>query len=740
MLNISKKIREKVNLLDTILLIIVIGVSIICLFNAHSFEKSLEIQTNLYLNDTSDQLTVLVNEKIGRISKKLESIADTVTYDNYNDLDDLLRRKANIYDFLQLGIIDLQGNGKFLNDYFIDCSNIEAFKKASNGENAVSVISDLNISEEPLLMYCVPVRVNEKIEEVIAGIKTEREVQALISTEIFSKKSFSAILNEDGEIIISNPNEISDKLSKIFIDDIEKKVIKDKELFLSNEKGYVEIELLDNQTYIIRYCALEAYRWFLVTMIPKDALLAGVNTFITSTFIYSIVLIIDVIIFFIITLRRKKAEKKLEEIAFVDPITGGGNRAKFEIEARKLIDEHSDNTFIIGSFNIRDFKLINNRFGTDKGNETLKYVYNEISSFLKKDELVARSHADIFHILIKNDSRENIINRIEKICQDINLFNSNSLEKFFFLIDAALYVVDSPNDMDMISFHDRVSVARKNSHKKYNGLYSRVSFFEDTDLNRLISENEITNIMENSLKNKEFVVYFQPKFDLKTEKIGGAEALVRWNHTNKGIISPSDFIPIFEKNNFIIELDLYVFDEVCRKIQTWIDEGRNVVPVSINLSRCHLKDENFLERYRNIYEKYNIPSELIELELTETVVFENMELLSKVIDDIHKIGFKCSLDDFGSGYSSLSILKSINVDTLKIDKEFFIDKGEGNKGRNIIKAVIELARILNISTVSEGIETKEQLGFLKQTSCDMVQGYIFSRPLPSDEFEDMIKE
>lgn len=252
----------------------------------------------------------------------------------------------------------------------------------------------------------------------------------------------------------------------------------------------------------------------------------------------------------------------------------------------------------------------------------------------------------------------------------------------------------------------------------------------------MVREKEIENKMQDALKNHEFEVYLQPKVELKGETIAGAEALVRWNDPEYGLISPAEFIPIFEKNGFIVNLDLYMFEQVCGLLQSWIEKGYEPVPVSVNLSHVHLKNPDFLKEFRAIFQKYKLPPKLLEIELTETLVFENLDLLVKVIDQFHEIGFDCSLDDFGSGYSSLNILKDVPVDTLKLDRGFFGSNQQKNdRGGYIVESIIELAKKLKMQTVSEGVETKEQVAFLKKANCDMVQGYVFAKPVPIVDFE-----
>lgn len=219
----------------------------------------------------------------------------------------------------------------------------------------------------------------------------------------------------------------------------------------------------------------------------------------------------------------------------------------------------------------------------------------------------------------------------------------------------------------------------------------------------------------------------------------GAEALVRWDDPEWGLVPPNEFIPFFEQNHFIVQVDLYVFEQVCKYMRGWLDAGLVLVPISVNLSKVHLNEQDFLQKFINIRNKYSIPPELLEMELTETILFENVELVVNVVQQIHQMGFQCSIDDFGSGYSSLNLLKDIKADTLKLDKAFFSSpKADVPRERVIIESVVELAKKLSMKTVAEGVETVEQMQFLEEINCDMVQGYVISKPVDVNSFEKMV--
>lgn len=250
---------------------------------------------------------------------------------------------------------------------------------------------------------------------------------------------------------------------------------------------------------------------------------------------------------------------------------------------------------------------------------------------------------------------------------------------------------------------------------------------------RMLKRNLEKDFEEGIAKN-EFKIFLQPKFDIKTEQILGAEALIRREKNGK-LIMPNEFIPEYEKTGLITKLDMFVFESVCKKLKEWKDNGYKLIPIAINESRRQLYNDNHVKELEETVKKYKVNPNLIELELTETVVVENIEKAKEAEKKVHSLGFVVSMDDFGVGYSSFYMLKNINIDVLKIDKSFSDEVIESKRGRIILESIIDMAKKLEIKTVAEGIETKEQIEYLKQIGCDMVQGYYYEKPIPIKKFE-----
>lgn len=252
--------------------------------------------------------------------------------------------------------------------------------------------------------------------------------------------------------------------------------------------------------------------------------------------------------------------------------------------------------------------------------------------------------------------------------------------------------------------------------------------------NYKLIKNEIEKEVSRALKENEFKIYIQPKIDTKKETLVGAESLIRWNRYHKEMIRPDEFIPLLEEFGIITKLDYYVLEEVCKMQRKYIEKGIRI-PISINESKRHLSNKDYVEELMKIVKFYNIPTSLLELEMTESAVVENVQMAKNTEQKLHQLGFIVSMDDFGTGYSSFSMLKDINIDILKIDKSFFQEIIENERGKIIIESIIQMTKKLGIKTVAEGIETKEQVEYLKQIECDMIQGYYYAPPIYQKEFE-----
>ena len=429
-------------------------------------------------------------------------------------------------------------------------------------------------------------------------------------------------------------------------------------------------------------------------------------------------------------LLEKRKEKQLEKIAFYDRLTGMRNFEKFKIDAEELV---RNGGYVIVMFDINHFRAVTTGFGPKEGQRLLRLLCSTLTGAIQGEEILAHGSNDLFILLLRDTGDAAIRQRL--IAMQENIKAEVAANAFLYNISLAFGVYrPTKNEQDLEKMMEFVDLARLEAKNGYKG---GIVFYEADLGEKSIREAEIENKMDQALRNGEFVVHYQPKYDVQTEKVAGGEALVRWI-SNKGLIMPIDFIELFERNGFILKLDLYVFEQVCADIRTWLDEGRQVLPISVNVSRLHLLDADFVEDYGCIISKYRVPPELLELELTEHMPMASEDFLVEVFNNIGRLGVSLAIDDFGSGYSSLNILHTMPFDTLKIDKLFFHDKTSSKRGRRIIETVVLMAQKLGMLVVAEGVETKEQVAFLKAIGCNLVQGFYFAKPMPSSEFKQLL--
>lgn len=419
--------------------------------------------------------------------------------------------------------------------------------------------------------------------------------------------------------------------------------------------------------------------------------------------------------------------------AVLDPISGIYNKSTFFARTKELLDSEPDEEHFIIRFDINRFKLVNELYSVSEGDKVLHHIGTVMSQMCGPREPYGRMGDDVFCLCIARPKPE-VITFIENLEQEINNY---SISYQFILSVGILYLRQYEGEPVNI-LCDRAALAQRTVKGNY---VNRYAFFEKSMKDTLNREHYINGLMKQALENNEFQVFFQPKYDMPTGRIIGAESLVRWYQPKEGIISPGEFIPLFERNGFILPLDEYVWDMTFRYMRGWLDKGIKLVPVSVNVSRMHLYDPRFCDKVISFREKYNLPPGLMEMEITESAYTEYPQKLYGIMDKLQEQGFVFSMDDFGSGYSSLNVLKDIPVDIVKIDLNFLKDARRGQSaGRAVLEGTIKLVRSIGLPVIAEGVETKEQVDFLQKAGCTAAQGYYYARPMPARDFEELLRK
>lgn len=430
--------------------------------------------------------------------------------------------------------------------------------------------------------------------------------------------------------------------------------------------------------------------------------------------------------------RKLRLEKRnrLLELAYIDPITGLGNYNAYLVRTKEKLEKSSKKTMII--LDIDKFKSFNKKYGHMKGNILLKRVGEEIKQSVRKTDIVCRLANDVFGIFLEGEvDVENITERLNNKISRISIGDI----WYNLRISMGVYICDK-DERDIQGIIDKAIMAHDSIKGKYHVPYG---VFTEEFERKMIRESEIENMMEEAIKNKEFKVYYQPQMNTKTEKIEGAEALVRWKKEGN-VISPSEFIPIFEKNYFIIKLDEYVYKRVCENMQEMKKQLKEIPKISVNISKESLAEKDFLEKYMNITKQYDISPSNLEIEITERTTVDNNIDMKEILEKIKEKGFSIAIDDFGTGYSSLNMLEMLPIDMIKIDKSFIDRIGEKNETINLLEIILLISKKLNLKTVAEGVEKREQVEYLKKENCDFIQGYFYAKPLGFEALKNYIKE
>ncbi|MEG1727358.1 MAG: EAL domain-containing protein [Acidaminococcaceae bacterium] len=431
---------------------------------------------------------------------------------------------------------------------------------------------------------------------------------------------------------------------------------------------------------------------------------------------------------------QKQLTTSGKNFAYYDTLTGLYNKDGIFNAVRTMLAAHPKEQFVFIRYDINRFNLINSFFGMEEGDKVIRYNAQLLQASLKNYPLSAcgRIIADVFCVCVALGDK-----KVEEVLHEIVLHRDNLRnysEAYDIVPNYGIYLIED-NTMEMNSIYDNATLAAKSCKGSYVSSYA---FYTPSMLTTIVHDQEITNEMTGALARQEFIIYLQPQYNMRDRTIAGAEALVRWLHPTKGIISPGEFIPVFERNGFIAKLDYYVWEQVCKCLRRWQDEGKRVLPISVNVSRVNLANPQFVHNLIGLVEKYKIAPSLLDLELTESAYADNPQVMIDLMEILHAYGFKIYMDDFGSGYSSLNVLKDIAIDVIKIDMKFFQSGSQMGRAENIISAVVRMANWLAIPVVAEGVETKEQADMLWSIGCDYVQGFYFARPMAVADYEVLV--
>lgn len=611
----------------------------------------------------------------------------------------------------------------------------EIVEKAWSGESSVSKVYYDEKMKKQVFAYAIPVYSQNVLTGVLVandGISAFEEI--LDDKTAMNGHGYIHMISREGIFLIrSDSKEVDRNLKSIFdgnyIDDEEKVNIKKA---LSRGDSIFSEFLYKGTAYDIYMDPIGINGWYLFCVDTMHGMNAPIYQMLRVTRVVFIgVLCLSVFLLFYGYNMLRKNHKHLIKFAYYDPLTGAFNTVRFIQEMKENLGGVEKYCVVV--INIHQFKFINEIFGRNQGDKLLCHIKNVLKENIQPGEYFCRDTGDLFWMLLKGEDEGWIRKRLCDIMEKISWFSLSQHHNYQILLYCGVALEKNESTPEMLMTHAMFAL------KTAKGTDRNNVWFYDTEIHRIETmQNYIESHMHQALIDEEFHMFLQPKIDLKTGKLGGAEALVRWFTEDGKKIYPNQFIPLFENNGFCSSLDMYMLEKVCRKLREWIDDGIKPVPISVNQSKLLFYEEDYVENLCKLLKKYRVPGELITLEILEGLAAGNIEELNSKIAELKKNGFRISMDDFGSGYSSFNTFGKLHVDELKMDRVFLtaITGKEDERQKIIMEKVVDLAKRLHITTVVEGVETGENENLIKELGCDYGQGYYYSRPISEEKFDE----
>lgn len=639
----------------------------------------------------------------------ISSLAGNKEFRDGDDFQDVLYETVRRNDLITMGYYAVSGEGvEAAQDKRAETVSLEQCTKEQKeavyavfgGEKSASELVDGHISGEKVIVYAVPVIEDDKIIGALCARGSSGILEEIRTGKPSALDGVSiSLVDENGEFLI--PSEAS------------------------GVKAGADT--------LLRPAGVNGWRLLCTSSVWE---LKGGILPLAGAAMAGFAGMLVLILFWLQYCYRKMRENAAElfGLAFYDQLTGAYNfdrfRQRAEAECRK------NNSCTLVSLNIHQFKFINEIFGKDHADQVLKYVADMISGSLNEGEIFCRESADFFYIFLRDTDRDRVRGRLEEIMAAVSGHGRKGQGGHHILLYCGAVISDEtkiPYHMEQMLTHVMFALEKAGETHQNN-----VWFFDSKLHEKERMDNYVERHMYQALQDEEFLLYLQAKTDLKTGLIGGAEALVRWAGKDGEMIYPDQFIPVFEANGFCTKLDLYMVEKACMCIRGWIDQGMEPLPISVNQSKSLIYKADYIKEMREIIDRCHIPAELVTLEILEGAALENVEEFNETIRALQAEGFQISMDDFGSGYSSLNVLGQLQIDELKLDRAFLneVTAGRNDKAGLIMQQIIELSKKLQIRTVVEGVETAENDRMIREWGCDMGQGYYYGEPCSAEAFTE----
>ncbi len=710
-----------------------------------SLENEIQKQIETQINVAQKHIAVELNDSVRLSSVLADEIAPFSETEDDKDREsivEVLKRYKNIGDYEKVEYVDL--HGFMIDDQGKDqMINHELLKEISSiSEKGIYISNDEEYFRGDYHMLSIsPVHKDKKRTGSIIGIKDCGRVLENHSFDYLLTTGDVMIVDEKGAILdcsFVNVVDQTEHYDTVFdcmhgywnLDDISIQKVENLIADSGKETKVIEVHNKEGNRYFYSCINTGEYSNMSLLVMYTDEIFKDVHNNILYGSIITIVLLIGMMaIFSLISYRYSaSAGKTIKKLAYEDEITGGHNLNYFKEFTIDTLTKYPNVHFHVCRFDVANFRYINEAYGHIKADQLLKIISEEADQIFKGRECCVRMTADQFVLLARES--DDIERRFVIFTDKVNARALDVGIRYPIKFKRGFYKVDK-KESNISLMIDKANVARKTLTGEE---IDSIAYYDESLVADMKKVDKIESEMETAMFNGEFKMFIQPKWDIKENHIYGGEALVRWIKDDGAMVYPSDFVPVFEKNGFVERLDMFMLESACVLINGLMAEGKPCYPISVNQSRVLMHSPDYTERVTELLNRYQIPEGYIELEVTETVLFAESEKMITLLKNLKKRHIALSMDDFGSGYSSLNMLKDFPFDVLKIDKEFFSETLASRTSIWILKKIIEMADGLGLRVICEGVETEDQIEMLKKIGCRYVQGYYYSKPIPADEF------
>lgn len=719
--NFRLKKTTKVFMFLFMTLVIFAGFFIFIQFSSH-IRSQILMQAKESLVNVSRQNVRQGDQQILSRIHLLRAISEELGYSgetNTENIVESLKSFQENYEFYNMGIIDKNGIGHTTRGERLDLSGYAYFQEGILGREGVSQGYETRNGAGWLNVFYMPVWVGEEVRMVLTATYRTEDFLRLLNIQSFDGKGGSIVLDSQGKAV-SLGADADSRLARLA-----KYISQDSHIVPGETEEEVTSFQAEGVRYIAHYKRMEINDWYLLTYVSADHAYESARLIIHRVLqaligLYGVLVAVSCLFISV----YQKFQKRIFSIVFRDPITGRKNYPYLKLTFDDLQEEEKKNRYLI-NFDISKFKILNLLYGVPKGDQILRFIADTFDALFPGDP-VYRCHGDIFVAVLQGGDHQEVKEKLRRLME--TLAEEGKTKK---IPELTLYFGICPlwKDRELDVIYNNALLA-KNEAKE--AVHPNYRFFDDTAKNRIEFGN-IENSFSDALKRREFTVWYQPKYDMRTGRIRGAEALVRWRKEDGSFMAPGKFIPVFEATGQITQLDQEVLRMVCRDLRDMKTRGLPMLPVSVNLSKLHLRKQGILNSIREMTEEFGISRNAISFEITESASFHDRESMDSLVGSLHRMGFQVDMDDYGTGSSTLKSLSHTNFDTLKLDKSF-IDFIGDQKTDIIIQSTIRMAEQLRMNIIAEGVETEEQVKFLVGNQCFVAQGYYFSKPLTREEY------